>query len=296
VKADDYRKQVEKELAGAAPPPTGRVRRLRTAANPDTRLGLDERRDAVRAAVDKLADLPKSIPELLAILASPEQPEPLRGSALSSLLQARFVVTAFAPHRADFLRTLHAILPGAGPELRERVMEALALEKDPEAQALLVEGLRDPAKALVPPLSALQYLSYDDHAGYAPAVRELAAGTEDDQLKAAALRLLANDPDSEKLFRKLVADRGEMAEIRQISAAALQMLNPVEFEKVARNIATNDDDYAEIRAAVLGALTHMRDYARSRADAKFVAEVDRLKETAHGFLRSAAAQFLKRSG
>lgn len=296
VKADDYLKRIEKQLDQKVEAVKGRVSRLKMAANKRTRLSVAERRDAVRGSIDKLSDLPKTIPALLEILADPAQPEDLRVSAIASLMAARFIVTAFAPHRAEFIRILRELLPAAGPVLRERALEVLAVEKDPEAQALLLKGLKDPSAALVPPASALQYLSYDDHASYAPTVREIVASTEDPELKTAGLRLLASDSQSEKLFRRLIADQDELSQVRQISAAALQLLNPAGFEKIARKIVADDKEYDEIRAASLGALAHVKDFARTRGDAKFVARVDDLKAKASGFLRNAASQFLKRSG
>jgi hypothetical protein len=295
VKADDYLKRMDKELDQKVEAVKGRFSQLKRAANQAARLTLEERRDAVRGAVDKRADLPKTIPALLEILADSSQPEELRGSALASLMAARFIVTAFAPHRAEFIKVARELLPSAGPELRERALEALALEKDPEAQAMLIKGLEDPASALIPAASALQYLAYDDHASYAPAVREIVGSTDDPQLKAAGLRLLASDAGSEKLFRDLMADRDEVSEVRQVSAAALQLVNPEGFEKIARKIVADDGDYDEIRAASLGALAHVKDFVGARTDAKFVATVDDLKTKASGFLERAASQFLKRS-
>jgi hypothetical protein len=295
VKAEDYLKRIEEQLNQKVEAVKGRVSRLKMAANKGTRLSLEERRNAVRSSVDKLSDLPKTIPALLEILADPAQPEELRISSLASLMSARFIVTTFAPHRAEFIRVLHELLPSAGPDLRDRALEVLAVEKDPEAQALLLKGLQDPSAALVPPASALQYLSYDDHASYTPAVREIVTNTDDPDIKTAGLRLLASDSQSENLFRRLYADRDELSEVRQISASALQLLNPSSFEKIARGIIGDDKEYDEIRAASLGALAHVKDFARTRADAKFVAQVDDLKAKASGFLHGAASQFLKRS-
>ena len=50
------------------------------------------------------------------------------------------------------------------PELRQRVLGILMREKDGYAQKKLLEGLKNPAKALLPPEKALQLLSYDVHA------------------------------------------------------------------------------------------------------------------------------------
>jgi hypothetical protein len=295
VKASDYRARVEKELGGES----GEVReagRLRAAAITGDPLSLDERRDLVRDSIGQRGDLPTAIPALIGILADAKQPEELRTSALDSLKAAAFVVTAFAPYRAEFLETLHKTLPEAGQALRERALETLAIEKDKDAQALLVKGLRDPSKALVPPAVALQYLGYDDHGGYESVVRDVVAKSDNDDVRYEGLRLLASDPKSCKLFERLFSDKNEKSEIRRLGASALQMLAPDTFEKLARRILADDKDYDEIRATALGALTHVREFARARADPKLVAKVDDLRSKARGFLRDAAAQFVKRSG
>ena len=295
MKASDYRARVEKELGAES----GEVReagRLRAAAITGGPLTLDQRRDLVRDAIGQRGDLPTAIPALLAILADAGQPEQLRTAALDSLKAAAFVVTAFAPHRAEFLATLHKVLPEAGAELRGRALETLAIEKDKDAQALLVKGLQDPAKALVPPAAALQYLGYDDHGGYENVVRNVVAKSDDDEVRYEGLRLLASDPKSSGLFERLFADKNEKSEIRRLGAAALQMLAPDKFEKAARKILADDKDYDEIRATALGALTHVREFARARADPKLVAKVDELRAKTRGFLRDAAARFVQRSG
>lgn len=295
MKASDYRARVEKELGGES----GEVKeagRLRAAAITGDPLSLDERRDLVRDSIGQRGDLPTAIPALITILADAKQPEELRASALDSLKAAAFVVTAFAPYRAEFLETLHKTLPKAGQALRERALEALAIEKDKDAQALLVKGLQDPAKALVPPAVALQYLGYDDHGGYEAVVRDVVAKSDNDDVRYEGLRLLASDPKSSKLFERLFSDKDEKSEIRRLGAVALQMLAPDTFEKLARRIVADDKDYDEIRATALGALTHVREFARARADPKLVARVDELRSKTRGFLRDAAARFVKRSG
>lgn len=294
MKASKYRDQAEKELA-AQPDRARTAAPLRAAALLGNPLDLEERRNLVRDAVGSRADLPAAIPALLAVLADPDQPPPLRGSALASLKAAAFVTTAFAAYRTEFIATLHKILTEANAELRERALEVLVTEQDPKAQALLVKGLQDPSAALVPPVIALQYLGYDDHGGYFPLVRELVKKTDDAEVREEALRLLASDPESRKLFQKLFADKDEKSAVRRLSAVALQALDPAKFEKAARKIVDDDGDYDEIRATALGALTHIEDYAHTRADSEFVARVDGLKSTASGALRSAASQFAKRS-
>jgi HEAT repeat protein len=294
VKASDYRKQVEKELS--AKPAAKAAPRFRASLTGGGQGAVEARREAVRSAVSKASDLPTAIPALLKTLADPAQPEPVRGSALASLKAASFVATAFKAHRAEFIRTLRGVLKDSGPELRERALEVLAIEKDPEAQELLVKGLKDPSVALVPPATALQFLSYDDHGSFAPTVRKIVAESQDEQVRQEGLRLLATDPKSEKLFQGLLADKEEMSGVRRLSAVALQQMNPAKFERVARAIVDDDSDFDEIRATSLSALTHVRDYAKSRSDAALVAKADELKSGKSGALKSAAAKFLKRIG
>lgn len=295
MKASDYRAQVEEELRQAAGGGERAAAKRRAAALTGAELGLEERRDLVRDAVRNRADLPTAIPALLEVLGDESQPDALRGSALASLLAARFLPTAFAPYHAEFVETLRGVLRTGGEELRERAIEVLSAEKDAEAQELLITGLRDPEKAILPPEIALRYLGGDDHAAYAPLVRELASRSEDEGVRHQALRLLANDPKSKRLFERLLRDRKQSAEIRRLSAIALQVLDPERFEENARRLVEDDDEDDDLRATCLSALTHVKDYTRSRGDGDFVAKVDGLKSAASDFLKRAAAQFVRRS-
>ena len=55
--------------------------------------------------------------------------------------------------------------------------------------------------------------------------------------------MLATDPKSEKLLTRLLKDKSEKSSIRRISASGLQSLNPEAFEKAARRIVADEDDY-----------------------------------------------------
>ena len=130
--------------------------------------------------------------------------------------------------------------------LRERALELLAIGKDPYAQELLVKGLEDPEDAIVSEAKAMQFLAYDDHAELTPLAQKVykrSTGAAREE----ALRMLATDPSSERLFTRLLKDKSETSSIRRISASGLQSLNPAAFEKTARTIVTDDDDYDEIR-------------------------------------------------
>jgi hypothetical protein len=295
VKASEYRAQVEEELRLAEGAGTRAGARRMAAALTGEPLGLEERRDLVRDAVNTRADLPTAIPALLEILRDSSQPDPLRGSALASLSAARFVPTAFAAYHSEFIQTLREVLRSGGEELRERALEILSVERDPEAQELLMTSLEGSEGAVVSPAVAIKYLSSDDHAAYAPVVRRLAESTKDENLKRHALRLLASDPKSKPLLERLLRNKKESPEVRRLSAIALHVLDPERFEDRARKLVADDDEDDDLRATCLGALTHVKDYVRSRGDGDFVARVDALKDGASALLKRAAERFVKRS-
>ena len=60
--------------------------------------------------------------------------------------------------RGDYIATLRKVATDPDPELRQRVLGMLMRDKDGFAQKKLLDGLKDPAKALVPPEKALQLL------------------------------------------------------------------------------------------------------------------------------------------
>ena len=121
---------------------------------------------------------------------------------------------------------LRAVATDADPELRQRVLGLLAREKDGFAEKRLLEGLQQPEKALVPPEKALQLLSYDIHAEAYPVARMIVKNPPNEEAKREALRLLAADASSKPLFERILNDKEETKENRQLSASALQAIAP----------------------------------------------------------------------
>ena len=113
------------------------------------------------------------------------------------------------------------------------------------------KACKDPAKALVPPEKALQLLSYDVHADAYEAAREIVKKPPNDAAKREALRLLAADANAAPMFEKLLRDKKELREIRQIAASALHALNPDKLQQHARKILLDKSDYDDIKATSL---------------------------------------------
>src|SRR4051794_17285797 len=125
----------------------------------------------------------KDLQAMLAVLSNTSEPIAVRLAAFQALQAAAFSVLAFASNRAEYIATLRKLATDPDPELRQRVLGALMRDKDGYAQKKLLDGLKDPAKALVPPEKALQLLSYDVHADAYEAARDIVKKPPNDNAK-----------------------------------------------------------------------------------------------------------------
>lgn len=288
----EYRKRYEAELAKAAQP-KARGRAARRALTAQKRPSAAARAKAIAAAPLQEESLAEQVAELLATLSNREEPRTVRMAALQALGALDFLGPRFAPFRADYKQALREVATDPERELRESAIELLAIDKDPYAQELLVRGLKQPEDALVPDAKAIQFLGYDDHGEIIPLVRQVykrAKGPAREE----ALRVLATDPRSERLFTRLLKDKSEMRSIRRLSASGLQSLNPEAFERTARRIVADESEDNDIRATSLSALAHGREAREKPADPKLVETVQKLSEkTRSPAMRSSIQRFLR---
>jgi HEAT repeat protein len=223
-------------------------------------------RRSVRERTAAAAEVPLAVCEseqdfqaMLKVLRGTNEPVKVRLAALQSLQAASFSVLAFEGCRGDYIATLRQVAEDRDAELRQRVLGMLMREKDGFAQKKLMEGLHDPDKALVPPEKALQLLSYDVHSDAYEAARAIIRKPPNEAARREALRLLAADATAAPLFEKLLLDKDELREIRQIAASALYALRPQRMQKHARDILMDKSDYDDIKATSLTALTQLGD-------------------------------------
>ena len=232
----------------------------------------------------------------LDVLRDRQQPIKVRLAALQSLQAATFAVIEFEPHREDYFATLRELVDDPDEELRQRVLGILARENDGYVQKRLLEGLQDPSKALVPPEKALQLLSYDVHAEAYPVAREILNAPPNPEAKREALRLLSADANSAPVFEKLLRDKNEDRDIRQISAAALQAVKPKEFQQQARELLLDDKEYDDIQATALTALEQFGDEKAVAKDQKLMDRVDELGKGKSAKVKKSAKRFMSRYG
>ena len=258
----------------------------------------------VKQRVAAMAEVPlavcesdKDLQKMLKVLSNKDEPIEVRLAALQSLQAASFSVVAFESCRSDYIATLRKVATDPDPELRQRVLGILAREKDGFVQKKLLEGLQNPEKALVPPEKALQLLSYDVHAEAYSAARAIVSNPPNATAKREALRLLAADATAAPMFEKVLRDKGELAENRQISASALQALKPERLQTLAREMLLDKSEHDDIQATSLTALTQFGDDEAVRKDDALLEGVDQLSaeaSTASSKVKQSARRFLSK--
>ena len=169
--------------------------------------------------------------------------------------------------------------------------------KDGFAQKKLLNGLKDPTKALLPPEKALQLLGNDVHAEAYSAARAIVKKPPNKEAKREALRLLAADAKSAPLFEKVLRDKKELRENRQLAASALNSLNPEKLQQQARKILKDKSDYADIKATSLTALEQFGDDAALGKDKALMQSVTRFKSSkTSAKYKQTARRFLSKYG
>ncbi len=238
----------------------------------------------------------ESMQATLNVLKDRQQPIKVRLAALQSLQAATFSVIVFEPYREDYFATLRELVDDPDAELRQRVLGILARQKDGYVQKRLLDGLQDAGKALVPPEKALQLLSYDVHAEAYSVARDILNEPPNPEAKREALRLLSADANSAPVFEKLLRDKEEDRDIRQISAAALQAVKPKRFQEQARELLMDDNEHDDIQATALTALEQFGDEKAVAKDQTLMRRVDQLGKGKSAKVKKSAKRFMTRYG
>ncbi len=255
---DRYREQYAKQLRDDQARYAARARPAEEAAASigDPARPAGERVAAIAAASPGAIAQPGLMDMLLRILRDPEEDPAVRTAALAALQENSVAAAQFGPWAAAWTEALRDVATDEDRALRARALDILALEGDEYAQRLLTDGLRDPRRALVPPVKALRMIGYDIHAEQYDLLRDLAANARQKGVRNQALRLLGADSASKDMFARIAADRGEDPTARATAAVALQGLAPDDFAALARDVVDDDDDDDRVRATVITALAH----------------------------------------
>jgi hypothetical protein len=206
------------------------------------RLGTDE------ALVSRVIDL----------LDTASEPRDVRLVALATLQASRFGSAVMAGLRPKYLAALRKLIDQDDEDLRRHALEYLTLEKDDYAEQRLLDGLKDPAKAIVAPEIAIQLLANDLHVDAIPTLRALARNPPSAAVKKEALRNLATDAASAPLLAETLRDRNEADEIRHVCAVALYQIDAALARDIMRELVEAQETSSDLKAALQNSLAHLR--------------------------------------
>jgi hypothetical protein len=255
----------------------------------------EPRASALHAIDIEVGKRPDLIDMVIGLLRDSRGPEVLRLAALRVLQQTSFSGSAFYQKRPEVFDALRAMIDDQDASLRQEALEILAQNYDEYAQRRLLEGLEDSSQAPVSPEKAIQLLGYDIHAEHYPILRDTVQNPPSPEAKAEAVRLLAADPTSKELLTALLKGKDERREVRNASAAALQSLAPAEFEEQAKEILYDTEEYDELRATAINALTLFADQEALEKDPELIGRIEQLREEAPSKeVERTANRFLRR--
>ena len=226
--------------------------------------------------------------QAMAILSDTGQTSAKRLEALRVLQAATFADQQFDPVRADYTDTLRKLIHDEQPELRQRALGLLSRNRDDVAQSTLLEGLRHPEEAVVAPADALAYLSFNPHAGVQSIARELFEQSGDDRVREQALRVMASDPASRRVIRTALANKKEPVSIRQMSAAALNALDPQALQDWAVEAVLDKNEPDDIVATGLTAIGQFGNASRLTGSAPLKKRIGEMRTKGSGRMKRLA--------
>ncbi len=286
MKPEEYRKQVEKEVEEARAQMKARTRSKPRANDPESR------KAAIEAMGPEIIDDDDVFEKMMADVADTSVPATVRGAIVNTMHARSFASPKTAERRPEWLAGLRGLLADKDASLRERAAGLLMNEKDTHAQDVLLQGLRDPQKAIVPAERALELLGNDIHADVFVHARSVLQNPPNEAARLEAIRVLAAEPESVPLLESLLRDRKENPEVRRLAIAGLSATAPLALRKHASAIIHDDAEDPSIVATSLTALA----LDKSAPPGDLAERADHLRRKGDHAVRSAAKRLRSKLG
>jgi len=193
---------------------------------------------------------------VLRLLKNKNLPGDIRKAAFSCIQSIRFSSPVIASVQTQITDIFKGLVEDKNQKIREDVISYLAQEKDEYVQRKLLEGIHEPAKALLPEEKAIHLLGYDIHAGIYPILRNIVEKSSNNYSRMEAIHILGSEPDAKDLLLKVYNNKKERYGVRKNSLMALKTYHPEEFNRVATSTAVDDQENPNIRAISINALAH----------------------------------------
>ena len=258
-------------------------------ADPDEEIQI--RLHALNGITSSIFDHEDHLKMLLGVLRDDNENTGLRINIIGLLKTISFGQASRLDQAPDIKDAIKAVLKSEEDELRREAMHFLAPMKDEYLQRLLQEGLEDSSKALVSPEEAIQLLGYDFHADYYQKLRDIVLNPPSLEAKREAVRHLATDANSKDLLTNLLRDKNEDRIVRHLSIYGLHGMNTDDFENQAKAMVQDEDEYEDLKATYLTALSIRAKNRPYQTDKTFEDYVKGLESSKMDVLKSVSKSY-----
>lgn len=175
--------------------------------------------------------------EALAWMKSPATAPALR---LALAEEVRTLLMPLHGRREIVLAAFRPLVGDRDPRLSKLAITTLAGHGDDWIQQKLIQGLRQPAKALLPPEESIGLLGLDAHGDALPVFHQILLDPPSEAARLAAIRHLGTYEPSRPLLVETLQDPGEPEAVRQVALGALYAGDPEGFPRHVLPILRDD--------------------------------------------------------
>jgi hypothetical protein len=193
------------------------------------------------------------VTDVLKWISSRETPPVLRFTAVEVAEGLMFSSLAAHARRGEFLEAFRSLLrdPESDPELRRRAFALLSAEGDDLAQRLLIEALKSPKGAAVPPAEAVRLLGLRLPADAYPVLAEILRNPPDPATRLEVIRHLGGYPPSRPDLVRILQDPKEAPAARLAALGALHANVPESLPEIVLPIIRDEQAGDELRVQAL---------------------------------------------
>jgi HEAT repeat protein len=237
-----------------------------------------------------------AVKDMIGMLNDKEEPVEMKRSALKSLIAISFNSPALNAQMPHYKQALRSLLNSHDPELVRMAADKLAGYKDGSTQKILLDGLKDHTKALVPDEKAIQLLGRDTRAEHYLVIRNILSQSKNPAVQLECVTALSGDPESEKEINATLADKSTDEQVRIKCISALNSLKAEKYQGELKSMILDENESPNIRAAALNALSFHNNLASVYEDKDFNNVVENLKSVDNEGLRKMSNLYLTNKG
>jgi tyrosinase len=199
---------------------------------------------ALTRVYQEMAEDVSFIAYLLELIANENEPENLRKEAFFTLRKFEFFSSTLMSMRSDVTQTLRGMISDKNMEMRKQAIIALAQDRDVFIEERLIQGIENPAEALVSEDLAVYLLGLNPKVGNFSLFRKIVTNSSNNLSRANALFVLGQDPNSKELLISTFNNKKERFDIRTNSLMSLRNMDSEAFLHAAENLVSDpaEDD------------------------------------------------------